>query len=518
MTGPSHRVDFDALPVAALLLQDEVIVAVNPAYTSLLGVSADELVGLTSDQLVAAYVMPVDLPRLERDRVVAVSDASSAGTIRLRVTDSARRVRSLRIEWRLGETPGSSVVYLVDDDPDSRVKELADGLARKSAALAVARTEDEVLVGAVDAIVERGFEASFLLARAGTDVLEQGPNGSPRMDANMLAARKALTGMSVPVDVLRAFNPRFDEGHAAFFPDVDLMVARLFPDLAEVLQRARLGPHFVEVPLIVSGALFGVLFVSGEALTPGLAGPIEMFGELIERAIEAIRMRRRLLEGERLAALGEAAAVMAHEVRNPVAAMLNAVTLLQRDAMPREALVAMIAEEAGRLERIVTDLLTLGRPLEPRLVAVELVTVLRKAWSLLGARGSTADVELVGAAELDGLEVVVDADLLELALVNVLRNAVEASPAGGAVRVCLGSCDDMERVAVAVDDEGSGFPSEVLERAFEPFFTTRPTGTGIGLAVVRRVIEASDGRVVIGEAPNGGARVSLLLRRAPSSA
>jgi signal transduction histidine kinase len=76
----------------------------------------------------------------------------------------------------------------------------------------------------------------------------------------------------------------------------------------------------------------------------------------------------------------------------------------------------------------------------------------------------------------------------------------------------------MERVAVAVDDEGSGFPSEVLERAFEPFFTTRPTGTGIGLAVVRRVIEASDGRVVIGEAPNGGARVSLLLRRAPSSA
>lgn len=506
-------VDFQTLPVAALELRDGVVVAANAAYEHLMGVKAGEVVGLTSDSLVAAYVTPGDLPRVREDSEIARSMSASSGSLRLRATDASGRVRALRIEWRFDEASDSSLVFLVDDDHDTRVKELTDGFARASAALATAESETEVVERAVVAIAERGFTASFLIAEEGGAWLRQGPSATPHAGDERVEAQAALETLSVPIEVLRAFNSGFDDGIALFFDDLYPIVERALPGLPlELLREAKIGPRLVEVPLHVGQRLFGVLFVTGDTLTPGLSGPIEMFGELIERAVEAVRMRRRLVERERLAALGEAAAVMAHEVRNPIGSILNAVTLLGRDGVPSDALLPVIAEESRRLERIVSNLLTLGRPLEPKLASVSLVALAGAARDLYLSR--EADVSV--AVQIDesgaGLWASLDPALIELAVLNVLRNAVQASPERGCVRVRT-EARGADHVALCVDDEGPGFPNGAVARIFEPFYTTRASGTGVGLAVVRRLVEACGGRVEAQSSPEGGARIALVFAR-----
>ena len=280
----------------------------------------------------------------------------------------------------------------------------------------------------------------------------------------------------------------------------------------------------MQAPIFVDDAAYGALVVTSDELTPALAGTIEMFAELVARAIENVRLHQRaaarlhelerlqgeLVERERLAALGEAAAVMAHEVRNPIAALLNAVALLRRplrDPAETGSLLSVISEEAARLERLVTDLLDLGRPLAPRFGTVDLESLVEASVGVLQGRSECEGVELAIGRPSAPVLAVVDPDLLQLALLNVIRNAAQASPAGARVTIAVGHLAD--EAAIVIDDLGSGFSDDVQRRMFEPFFTTRATGTGIGLAVVRRVVEACAGRVEIGESPGAGGRVML---------
>ncbi|MBM4377028.1 MAG: hypothetical protein FJ095_18250 [Deltaproteobacteria bacterium] len=512
----ASAVDFETLPVAALRLQHGVIVAVNAAYVDLMGINPAKLIGVSSEALVATYVTPGDLPRVLASSESARQEASPAGTMRLRATDASGRLRALRIEWRLCPEPGASLVFLVDDDHDTRVKELTDGFARASALLASAGSEREVSERAVEAIVERGFTASFLLADDDGALLRQGPSGTPNLDDDHRNVQAMLTTMPLAVDVLRAYNPRFDEGVAAFFQDLYDVAERFMPrEIVELLRRARLGPHLLEVPLHVGQRLFGVLFVSGATLTPGLAGPVEMFGELIERAVEGVRMRKRLVERERLAALGEAAAVMAHEVRNPIAAILNATTLLGREGVPTGELLEVIAEESRRLDRIVSDLLTLGRPLEPKLVSTSLYALAEAARSVDVARDVMRSERILVEGADDGSErALVDPELMELAVLNAIGNAHEASPPGSPVVLRVGRRPG-GRVVLCVDDAGPGFELDDASRIFEPFYTTRPAGTGVGLAVVRRFVEACGGTVEASRSPEGGARLAFSFAALP---
>jgi len=252
---------------------------------------------------------------------------------------------------------------------------------------------------------------------------------------------------------------------------------------------------------------------------------LKIFAQLVGAAVENARLHQHaalrldalqklqseLVERERLAALGEAAAVMAHEVRNPISAILNAVTLLERGSNPgasQAELHRVIAEEAERLERLVSDLLAVGRPLVPRVREADLADVAEATVAMLRTRHELEQCVIDPVVSEGATMAAIDPDLVELAVLNVLRNAVQASPRGGHVRVTVASRDD--RVVLSVDDEGPGIDKEVARRMFEPFFTTRATGTGIGLAVVRRVVDASGGLIEIGRSPSGGGRISLV--------
>ncbi len=521
MSGEAHAprsaeygvrvVGFHTLPVAALLTYRERIVAVNPAYEHLMSVPAGEVIGRSIEDLTRQFVTPPDVPLVDR-AAAARDEGQSDGTIWCRVVDGIGRSRSLRVVWdRIPGDPDMGVVYLLDEEGEANAKGHAEALARAGGELVRCRDEAEVLEQAVDALHARGFTVTVLLMRGDDPLLEIGPSRTtvPPERHTRQTAGVPITSVRPSREILTRFNPRFHERRAAFFQDFDALVDAAYEQpLADAAKRARPGRRVVQAPLFVGDVAYGALVVTSDLLTPALAGTIEMFAELVARAIENVRLQSELVRNERLAALGEAAAVLAHEVRNPVGSILNAVALVRGGHDPDE-LLSIIAEEAYTLERLVTDLLALGRPLAPKVTSTPLLPLCRRAVAMVRSRAAAPQVEIVVADAGEGArEARIDGDLVQLALLNVVRNAVEASRPGARVEVHV-EPGDGDRVGVRVDDAGPGIPSDLADRVFEPFFTTRAAGTGIGLAVVRRIVDACGGSIEISTRPEGGGRVIL---------
>jgi signal transduction histidine kinase len=424
--------------------------------------------------------------------------------------DAAKNPRSIRVDWQPTAVPDESIVYLTDAEGDASAKAAAEALARAAGELGRCRDENEVLERAADVLHARGLIVTTLLLREGDPLLHYGPmRGRGSQHAELPSSVRAVRPRR---EVLWELNEDFRARRARFFQDVAPLVDAAYPDGVAARVRAALpARRTVQAPLFVNDQPYGALVLTGDSLTPALAGSIEMFAELVARAIENVRLRTELVQRERLAALGEAAAVMAHEVRNPVGALLNAGALLQKDSTDcnaRADLLRVIGEEARRLDRLVRDLLDLGRPLVPRLQLVDLHELARRCIAILKERGEQGVEHVVVARPDVAVMAGLDPDLVQLALCNVVRNAVQASPAGRPVVVT--AAIEGDHAALVVDDEGRGFPSEGVERVLEPFHTTRATGTGIGLAVVRRVVDACHGRIELGSSPTGGGRVAML--------
>jgi two-component system, NtrC family, sensor histidine kinase HydH len=235
-----------------------------------------------------------------------------------------------------------------------------------------------------------------------------------------------------------------------------------------------------------------------------------LYADLKKSYDELARAQQEVVRHERLAALGELAAVMAHEVRNPLGVIFNSLATLKRLTKPSgdaEMLLNMVGEEADRLNRIVADLLDFARPYElvKKPIAVEpFVDAAVDAAIQTFPASSSAVVERVFERDLP--RVPIDAHLLRQALINLVVNAAQAMPRGGVVTVKVG----LERRAqqlwlvIEVCDEGLGLTHRATEKLFQPFFTTKATGTGLGLAVVKRIVESHGGEVFAKPNPDRG--------------
>jgi len=511
-------VAFDGLPTAALLQQGDRIVAVNPAYERFMGVAAAEVEGRTVHDLIGEFVGASDAPLVR-----AAADAQQAGRgpegeLWIRVTDATGRERAIRVDWCPAGLDGENIIYLQDAEAEAAARTAAEGLARAAGQLWRCSNEREVLERAADVLHARGLIVTTLLLRDGDPLIEYGPMRARARDGQPRAVQLEDVQASRPRrEILWELNKDFHLRRAAFFQDVGPLITVAYPGALGEKVKARVAEkRTVQAPLFVNDVAYGALVLTGDELSPALAGSLEMFAELVARAIENVRLRTELVQRERLAALGEAAAVMAHEVRNPIASILNAGGLLQKDSTNPEAqaaLLRVIGEEALRLERLVSALLDLGRPLTPRTRPVDLHEFAQTSVSVLAGRGEAGEIEVVVIPPVSPVVADIDPELTQLALWNVIRNAAQASPSGKRVTV---ACETRGvHAALVVDDEGPGFPPEQVERLMEPFHTTRATGTGIGLAVVRRVVEACQGRIEIGASPTGGGRFVMLF---PASA
>ena len=240
--------------------------------------------------------------------------------------------------------------------------------------------------------------------------------------------------------------------------------------------------------------------------------------------VEQIEERERLRD--RLAALGEMAAAIAHEVKNPLAGIEVMSGLLKRqlpDSPDAQTILADIIKEAKMANRIVQEVLAFVRPIRLQVEDLSVADVIRDAitmaesHSLKGEVGVRVDIpEALRPIQGDSAQ-------LRQIFTNFLTNAFEAMNGTGLVEITAVAQDGDEEsgpdhggptVIITVSDNGPGIPPEVTDRIFSPFFTTKPQGSGLGLAIVRKIVDAHDGRIDVGERRGGGTvfRVTLPFR------
>ena len=278
--------------------------------------------------------------------------------------------------------------------------------------------------------------------------------------------------------------------------------------------------YHVAYPLRREDRNAGVLLIeaSPNALTPDvravlevLAGQVAIAVEDFRLANENVQLGRKLAEGERLAALGQMAATVAHEVKNPLSAIKSIAQVMSED----EALkvqhardLSLIVGETDRLSKSVTQLLSFASKQPPATAPCSTDELLRSVARLFRADAGERNLSLqsrAGAnAQLDGVQ----AGALRDALANLLLNALQATPGGG--QVTVESFLDGAEIVFAVTDSGPGIDPQMHTKIWEPFFTTRQRGTGLGLAIVRKRIEDAGGSARLVPSQNGiGARFEL---------
>ncbi len=226
--------------------------------------------------------------------------------------------------------------------------------------------------------------------------------------------------------------------------------------------------------------------------------------------------QEQLVRKEQLATMGELSAVIAHEVRNPLAVIKNAVSGLHRPTLrdaDRQVLLRILDEEADRLNRLVGDLLAYARPVTPERQPLHIEELVRGAVELARAAQQRDDQVTFDVVLTDSHTIMGDPDLLRQAIVNVAENAIQAMPDGGIlpVRSYGTTLEDAPAVAIAIRDTGEGMDTLVRSKATDPFFTTRPTGTGLGLAIVHRLVHSHGGKIQIESSYGTGTTVSIIL-------
>lgn len=262
----------------------------------------------------------------------------------------------------------------------------------------------------------------------------------------------------------------------------------------------------------------GMLGPRGGHATPrsdaSLRGIEASVAELIEKGQEA---ERRLEEQAGLAEVGGMAAEMAHEFKRPLASIRTAMELLEQEYALNgggQKLLTAVDQQLDRLAETMQDLFSLARPAELEGQRFDLRDVLDGALAQLSGHPGVEALAVKREYRADPLPTFGDPHRLEQAILNVMLNAVEAMPAGG--RLTVSARAEGEHIRVTFADTGVGIPADQLERVMRPFYSTKATGTGLGLPLVARVVAAHNGRLDIASVPGSGTTVTMELPASPA--
>ncbi len=222
----------------------------------------------------------------------------------------------------------------------------------------------------------------------------------------------------------------------------------------------------------------------------------------------------RLQRATHLASVGEMAAMLAHEIKNPLAGVLSALEVLQeRGAFSDEArdIIQYIGQDLARINRVIEDLLAYARPRPTQRETVDLTAVIEatvtRAAPLVAERGLTVETRI--APDVPPVEG--DAEQLQQMLYNLMINAMDATEPGGRIVVALHHCPEIRTVQLTVEDTGCGIPPEQIDQIFRPFYSTKPKGTGLGLPVVLQIVENHGGHIQVDSEVGRGTRFTITL-------
>jgi len=297
-------------------------------------------------------------------------------------------------------------------------------------------------------------------------------------------------------------------------------VLKAYPDVIRVLGsvlEVSLLPNRAELRLKPSGKVIGYSIALVRSDTGHVQGATMFFKDLTR--VEQLEERERLRD--RLAALGEMAATIAHEVKNPLAGIEVMAGLLRRkipETRETQAMLADIINEAKMANAIVQEVLDFVRPMRLQVDRTSVADALHSSLSLAETKVPRGQTGVTLKVPTDLPLIQADQHQLTQLFTNLVINAFEALEGAGQMSISaalrqeeIAGEGSHEVVRVEVTDDGPGMPAEVADRIFDPFFTTKAQGSGLGLAIVRKIVDAHDGRLDLRTAPRGGTSIVVTL-------
>ncbi len=335
-------------------------------------------------------------------------------------------------------------------------------------------------------------------------------------------------GESVPFKILEISFRAVQEKRAVYIPDIrsESGISRRIRDYYRLVGLISI----LDVPMIGPNGVLGVLHINQyEKSRRYEADEVEFAQTVANQAAMAIlnaqlhekersafarleRARAQLLEAGKLSVIGQLSAAVAHEIRNPLGAITNSISVLQRDmefsGVYRE-LIDIVAKETERIKKITDDFLLFARPRKPVLEEVDLMELIRSEISVL--QKDPEHFEKIEFEVRGPVRLFLRADRRQMLEVfeNLFLNSAAAMEGQGQIEVRVEKKVRQKSVFVEIEDFGPGVPPNILPQIFEPFFSTRSSGTGLGLPIVKRIVEEMGGKIQIENGLRGGAKVRL---------
>ena len=270
---------------------------------------------------------------------------------------------------------------------------------------------------------------------------------------------------------------------------------------------------------VAAGDLSQELPVLGKDEVGRLTGA---FNEMIAKLRQNRELEEKVRETQYLTQLGRLSSGVAHEIRNPLNFIALAIDHLgaladdgtQEAAKEKARIIERIKDEIHRLNELVTNFITYGRPQAPALAVVQMPEIVESVLRMADGRLRTQRIRCRREFRI-GPPVPVDPDMIRRAVLNVVGNAIDAMPNGGELHLSAGPRDD-GGYELVIGDTGVGIAEESRDKIFEPYFTTKPSGLGLGLDLTRKIVEAHRGEIVVDSQPGKGTRVHILLPGEPA--
>ncbi len=342
-----------------------------------------------------------------------------------------------------------------------------------------------------DGLLKRGLSTHAKLARIDRRVLAHVDSLSDDATQQQLFAARLLIAMSLLTALI---------GIA-----VALYVRRVLRPLGAVTRRARdvaagdLSPQ----PVVNTGDEISELATAFESMVGAIAA-----------------MREQMLATDRLATIGKMAAHVTHEIRNPLSSIALNVELLEDEIFngseEAKLLLGAVQKELGRLTALTEQYLSIARHRTAKIEVEDLCNIISESAGFMQRGLTRKNVELVVSVPSSPVLVAIDEMQIRQVLFNLVRNAEEAMPDGGKIQIALAD-EPLGMVILTVEDEGVGLDPSFVERVFDPFVTSKQTGTGLGLAVTRQIVDSHSGRIRCENRVTGGARFIIELPRAQPS-
>jgi signal transduction histidine kinase len=244
-----------------------------------------------------------------------------------------------------------------------------------------------------------------------------------------------------------------------------------------------------------------------------------MLDTIEEEVNQRLILERQLSQKEKLASLGNMIAGVAHEVKTPLAIIKTRIQMWQKairdtpetcEQISPESM-QLVIDETNRLSTLVKRLLVFSRPIDKKMKPTDINKLIREVVSFVSMGLNGTDIEIVLSLSPDLPLIDTDESSVREVIINILDNSVEAMPDGGSIKISTGIDSENKKLAIEVDDQGKGISSEIIDKVFDPFFSSKETGAGLGLSISYQIIKAHNGEISFSENPGAGVKCIIKL-------